>query len=420
MDKKFSLVVFEFLKGELRTILALTLLLLIFVGLGLAADTGATFDFGTGLSSEVAPGAISVAGGASVYPQTAGDLTFGWTTPYVAEQSSGAQVADPIETDSNQGVGDNTFKISGLSSSYYLVTLISGNLTNAITTKVVVGGAAYIANSNPGQWKTLTFKAATQSGTLEFNFKRYGTNLWAVNAIILAPTSAPPAELTFDVSVQPTEHLVQAGGTVLYRVSILPNNGYSSEVGLAVSGLPSDMQSAVHPASGFPPFSANLEVTTSQTASITRYDFTLTAKGNDTAAYTVNKNLAVMLTTDAVPINSDANIPVIEMPPIDLKAFKEQAADNQAFIDSYISAEQRHLLSPEELDYLQNLPSETSFAVMPNLPLPRSLVDASLRQLTGAGIIGMVVDSAPVAESAPPAKSGFWAQFLGSMFNPAQ
>ena len=114
----------------------------------------------------------------------------------MAEQSSGAQVADLLETDSNQGVTDNGFKISGLADSYYNITLSSGNLTNPITTKVVVGGISYVADSDPGVWRTLTFKTAAANGIIDFNFQRTGVNLWAINAIILTPSVGAPAEAT--------------------------------------------------------------------------------------------------------------------------------------------------------------------------------------------------------------------------------
>lgn len=407
----------EFLKGELRTVLAVVLLLLIFVGLGFAADTTIVFDFGTGLSSEVDPGAISVAGGVAVYPQTSNNgITFGWQTPYIAEQSSGAQVADLLETDSNQGVGNNMFKVSGLASPYYTVTLISGNLTNSITTKVVVNNATYIANSEPGQWKTLTFKVAANAGKLDFDLRRYGTNLWAVNAITLIPSNTPPADLSFDVSIQPTEHMIQSGGTAVYRISIIPNNGYSSEVDLSIADLPSGMTAAFTPVSGIPPMISNLEISTQKSSASTRYTLNLVARGKDIGAYTVNKNLILFLT--AGPVIGLDNI--TEPPVVDLKTFQKQATNSQRFIDKYITAEEDRLLNLNELASLHKLSAETAFASMPELPQPRSIFDASLRQLTGAGIIGIVVDSAPVAESTPPPQSGFWTQFFGSMFNPAQ
>jgi len=418
MDKKPVIVIFEFLKGELRTFLALVLLLLIFVGLGFAAETqNIIFDFGTGLSSEISPGAISVNGGATIYPKLSGELSYGWETPYVAEQSSGAQVTDLLETDSNQGVGDNIFKVSGLESQYYTATLISGNLNNAITTKVVVNNVTYMTNSEPGEWKTLTFKVATQTGGLDFNFRRYGTNLWAVNAIILSPSATPPAELTFDVAVQPTEHIVQTGGTAIYRISVISQNGYSSEVALSITDLPSGMTAAFNPVSGFPPFVANLEIATLKTSPVTYYAFTLTARGKDSTAYTINKNLALLLTTQPVFGQDDQTT---EFPVIDQEAFQKQAKHTQSLIDKYITTEKRQLPNSDELAALQELPAETAFSVLPELPQPRSLFDASLRQLTGAGIIDIVVDSAPVVDSTPPPRTGFWAQFFGSMFNPAQ
>ncbi len=310
------------------------------------------------------------------------------------------------------------YKVGGLTSPYYTVTLISGNLNNSITTKLVVNNTTYIANSEPGQWKTLTFKAAVQSGSLDFDFRRYGTNLWAVNAITLTPSNIPPADLSFDVSIQPPEHIIQSGGAAVYRISVIPNNGYGSEVALSIADLPGGMTAAFTPVSGFPPLVSNLEISTRKTAASTRYTLNLVVKGKDTAAYTVNKNLVLFLTAGPV-MGSDTNS-IVEPPVVDLKTFQKQAKQSQRFIDKYITAEEDRLLNSKELASLHALPSETAFAVMPELPQPRSTFDASLRGLTGAGIIGIVVDSAPTVESAPPPRSGFWAQFFGSMFNPAQ
>lgn len=411
MGKPPGIIILEFFRGELRTFLALVLLLLIFVGLGFAAgDSPITFDFGTGLSSEVAPGAISVAGGTSIYPRTTDGLTFGWKTPYIAEQSSGAQVSDLLETDSNQGVGDNTFTVSNLSSQYYTVTLISGNLTNAITTKVVVNGVNYVADSDPGVWKNLTFKAAAGDGNLAFDFKRYGNNLWAVNAIILVPSSTPPTEQTFDVNIQPGIHIVPAGGIALYRISVLSNNGYGSNVTLSVAGLPSGMTAAFSPVSGFPPFISNLAISTLKAASVTRYVLTLSAKGSDSQVHSVNKQLFLILTTGTAP-------PAVT---VNSATRRQQAINYQKLADAYLLAEDDQLPSQSALDALQDLSDITNVKVLSELPRPRSLLDASLRQLTSAGIIDIVVDSAPAVASIPPPRIGFWAQFFGAMFNPVQ
>ena len=76
--------------------------------------------------------------------------------------------------------------------------------------------------------------------------------------------------------------------------------------------------------------------------------------------------------------------------------------------------------STRDLTTLQDLSWQASVEVLPELPEARSVIDASLRGLTGAGIIGMVVDSAPVVAEVSPPPTGFWARFFGSMFIPAQ
>ncbi|HCR41979.1 TPA: hypothetical protein DIV45_01275 [Patescibacteria group bacterium] len=422
MSKHPAILLAEFIKGELRTILALGLLLVVWVGFGLAAPGDSyTFDFGTGLSTEIAPGAISVNGGAAIYPQSAANgVKFGWQTAFVAEQSSGAQVADLLETDSNQGVTDNGFKISGLADSYYNITLSSGNLTNPITTKVVVGGISYVADSDPGVWRTLTFKTAAANGIIDFNFQRTGVNLWAINAIILTPSVGAPAEATFDLVLLPTEHTVVAGGSALYQIAVVPHNGYASPVILSLGDVPTNLQTSMSPKSGIPSFTARLQVNTLVNTPVTRYTIAINAKGQDVLARSLTKQISLVVanswsTSSIEPMTDTGAVSVIGG-----AEFKRQAKKNQAWIDWYLAWERKHVPSTRDLTTLQDLSWQASVEVLPELPEARSVIDASLRGLTGAGIIGMVVDSAPVVAEVSPPPTGFWARFFGSMFIPAQ
>lgn len=411
----FKIRVYQFLRNELRTVLAVSLLLLIFVGLGFAAgETTTTFDFGTGLSTEVAPGAISVSGGGTRYPTVSQGLTYGWTGSSVAEQSDGTAVTDLIRTDSNQGVTTNSFKISALSANYYSVSIISGTLSHAITTKIVVNGVSYLIDSPVGIWKTLTFKAATPGGVLELQFERYGSNLWGVNALTISPSVTPPPDVTFDLIIQPSEHQVSAGGTVVYLASIVPHNGYSAEVTFSLSGLPNGMTSQFSPVTGFPPFTSRLEITTDQNSATTFYSLDITARGGDNLALSTTKRVALTVT----PATGETN-PIV-LPLQTPEDFLRDSKKLQKLIDIYTKAEKNRLPTSEELASLQELPFATIIPILTELPEARSLMDASLRQLTNAGIIGIVVDSAPAVDSTPPPQTGFWTQFWGSMFNPAR
>ncbi|MFH1088642.1 MAG: hypothetical protein V1719_02265 [Patescibacteria group bacterium] len=422
MKKNPVIWLYEFAKGELRTILALGLLLLIWVGFGLAAGgSSVIFDFGTGLSSEIAPNSVSVNGGTAVYPQTADNgIQFGWKTAFVAEQSSGAGVADLLETDSNQGVTDNTFKITGLASSYYSVTLISGNLNNSITTKLVVNGVNYITTSDPGVWRALTFQASASNGTLEFNFQRAGVNLWAVNALTLTSSASGPAAATFDLVILPTEHIVKVGGSALYQIAVISHNGYASQVTLLLDNVPAGLQTSMSPLSGIPSFTTKLQINTSNDTPVTRYTIAINAKGQDPSAYSLTKQISLVVAN---------SVPVVKIEPmtdtgtiieIDEDEFKRQAKKNQVLIDKYLAWEQSNLLNASDLATLQDLAWQSSVYVLPELPQAESLIGVSLRQLTSAGIISMVVDSAPVVSEIPSAQAGFWARFFGAMFNPVQ
>ncbi|MBU1092806.1 hypothetical protein KJ836_04050 [Patescibacteria group bacterium] len=422
MRKNPTIWLYELIKGELRTILALGLLLLIWTGFGLAAGGSSyTFDFGTGLSSEVAPNSISVSGGGSVYPQTANDgIQFGWQTAFIAEQSSGAGVADLWETDSNQGVAYNTFKITGLVDSYYNVTLITGNLNNPITTKVVVNGVNYITTSDPGVWRTLTFKAAVTDSTLEFNFQRAGVNLWAINALTLTPSTSGPAEATFDLVILPTEHTIKAGGSALYQIAVIPHNGYASRVTLSIGDVPAGLQTSMSPLSGIPSFTARLQINTTSDTPVTRYAMTINAKGDDPLARSLTKQISLVVSNSMSAISVEPMTDTDTVVEIDEDEFRRQAKKNQLLIDEYLEWERLNLPNNSDLTTLYDLSWLASVDVLPELPQARSVLDASLRQLTNAGIIGIVVDSAPIVAEIPPSQAGFWSRFFGAMFNPAQ
>ncbi len=402
-----------FVKGELRTFLALILLLAIFIGFGFAAgDQSIIFDFGTGNSQELYPGALPVNGGSSVYPKTLNNITYGWQTPYVAEHSSGSQVMDLLKTDSNQGVNDNTFKISGLTSPYYVATIISGALNSDLTTKIVVNGTNYLINSSAGEWRTATFTVVINGGAINFLFKRQGKNLWGVNALTLTPSSTTPPIPTFGLMIEPLEHIVAVGGTALYRVSVAPENYYGSEVTLSMSGLPEGMSAQFTPVSGTPPFTASLEISTSPQSPTTRYSFMVTGRGSDPGSYTVNRDLGLLVTQLGEGIETQPTAPPIS----------NQEA--QARVERYLKLETKKLPDGQEISSLEDIAQVTSgIPVMPELPQPTSFMDASLLQLTKAGIISTVVDSAPpvrMPEIEPPQKPGFWAQFFGAMFSPVR
>lgn len=422
MRKNPAIWLYEFIKGELRTILALGLLLLIWTGFGLAAGSNSIiFDFGTGLSSEVAPNSISVGGGVAIYPQNADNgIQYGWETAFIAEQSSGAEVPDLLETDSNQGVAKNKFEITGLPNTYYNVTVISGNLNNPITTKLVVNGVNYITTSDPGVWRTLTFKATADNGKLEFNFQRAGVNLWAVNALTITPSASGPAEATFDLVILPTEHTVKIGGSALYQMAVVPHNGYSSRVVLTLGNVPAGLQASMSPVSGVPSFTAKLQINTTSDTPVTRYTITINAMGQDPLAHSLTKQISLVVANSVVIPNIEPMTDTGISGEIDEDEFRRQAKNNQGFADKYLKWEQSNLLDGKDLATLQDLAWQSSIEVLPELPQEDSLFGASLRQLTSAGIISMVVDSAPVASEVPPGQAGFWARFFGTMFNSAQ
>ncbi|MEA1909669.1 MAG: hypothetical protein U9M89_01420 [Patescibacteria group bacterium] len=419
MEESRSKPLLGFLKIELRTILALVLLLLVLVGVGFAADDKSiTFDFGTGLSSEVSGGAVSVNGGAAIYPKIYEEFSYGWATALIAEQSSGAAVLDLIKMDSNQGVTNNTFSISGLTSDYYQITMISGNLTSSITTKVVVDEKTYIAQSEPGAWRTITMKARVKDGRIDLGFQKYTSDLWAVNSLTLVPTSAPLDSPEFDIVVKPQQHIKKAGETAVYQVSLIPENNYSNEISLSLENIPLGIQTSFQPASGIPPYVAYLTVTISEDMPSTQYNIDLIAKGSDLASLMVRQKISLMVLANSTYL--PGVVVDTELEP-GTPEHKEAGKREQDFIDKYLDAESRDLPRQIDLMALDELSAYTNISgAIPDPPVPTSFVDASLRYLTTAGIIRIVVDSAPVAPVPQGKESpGFWGNFFGAMFNPA-
>lgn len=423
-------ILFKVLKGELRTVIAVGLLFVVLIGLGIAADLSGSvykFDFGDGQGK--AFGYIPVNGNISLYPQISNDIQFGWLGS-VIEKSSGAMVSDLRFRDSNTGVDSARFKISGLTNSLYNVELISGDLNDNFLTRVLVEDQSYTVSTTPGDWKTITFNVAVDdSGELEFLFERpgEGRNLWGINALILTPVTAPLEVATFDMEITPLEHVVKKGGTVVYKISVVSLHGYASFVNLSLDGIVGDITGQLIPASGLPPFTSDLRITTNASTPSTHYDFIINAQGDDVEALSMNQNIKLVVTDlQYVPAQPDMELSESIKQQIEdiysMPSTPKKAAEAQKLIDEFIKQIQdKKLANHLELKGIEDIKS-INFVVFKELPSPETTFEASLLYLAQAGIMGSVVDTAPPAEDmvSPPSPPSFFERLLGTFTNPVR
>ncbi|OGB74038.1 hypothetical protein A2V68_01585 [candidate division Kazan bacterium RBG_13_50_9] len=423
--------IFEFLKGELRVVVALGVLLLVLVSWSLAADN-ALYKFDFGQPGQGTPtGYIPVNGDSSLWPQTA-TIQFGWTSGTVLVASAGGGVSDLLKRDSNYGPDVATFKIGGIQDGFYTVNLLSGDPNVGFSTTVLVGGYSFKLSTSAGQWRNLIFGVTVTGGTVEFAFQS-GADAWGVNALTLTPTSTPPEQPTFDVSVQPIEHTIKVGGTVVYKVSVTPLAGYANSVSLALSGLVEGMVAQIVPPSGIPSFSADVVITTIATTPPVHYDFVLSVVGTDPLARSVNKNISlVVVETGYVPVTNETGgtaqgpgFSESEQQQIDEDQFRELTPEEmqaaQELIDEYAVQEQAKLASPVEIGDIDGISEINAFPVVEIPPVPKTAFESTLRQLTQSGTIGSVVDTAPPAPISLPisvAQPSFWEVLLSRLFNP--
>lgn len=86
----------------------------------------------------------------------------------------------------------------------------------------------------------------------------------------------------FQITIFPIEETVSKGDPAEFLISIIPLNGYHSEVSLSVSGLPSGMNYQLSPTHGIPPFSSSLTIYTgSQSEANEEYELTVIGMGPD-------------------------------------------------------------------------------------------------------------------------------------------
>lgn len=421
-----------FIRNELRLAVSLGVLLLVLVGLSLAIGNSYQFDFGDGSAGGLELGYLAVDGGASMYPVNSSDIQYGWLDDTLAF-SNGAAVSSRLNRDGNKGVNPARFRITGLVNGNYRLSLVVGSLDTGFATKVVTSGRSFSTTTEPNQWKTLTFDAEVQGGSLELLLQRAGTSLWGIDALTVAPSPTPAVKPTFDVTVQPALHTVRVGGTAVYQISISPLNGYASPVDLSITGLVGGITAQFSPVSAIPPLTADLTIVTAANTPLTQYDFVVIAKGRDADIYTVNKSLSLVVTdsaavptkvTPAKPAPTDAgsggqtgsNSSSIDDAYLTPRT-SEEVRSEQKFVDEYAATEAKKLANTKEILEIKDIGTINSFEAVPKIEA-KTPFESSLQYMTAAGIIGTTVDSAPPAPQAAPKPIGFWERLFKTMVNP--
>jgi len=114
----------------------------------------------------------------------------------------------------------------------------------------------------------------------------------------------PPPPPDFTLGASPASQTVTQGGSADYTVTITPSNGFSSSVGLSVSGLPADAGASFNPVSTTS--TSTLTVTTSTTTPAGSYPLTITGTSGSlthtaSATLVVNALVPADFTLTATP-----------------------------------------------------------------------------------------------------------------------
>jgi len=407
----------QILKGELKTFLALGVLLLVLGSFSLAADEAKTYRFDFGDGQGVASGYLPVNGNVSPYPVVSGSISYGWLGG-VIEKSHGASVEDLRLRDSNTSVTPATFKVSGLTNGAYSINFVTGDLTDSFSTLISVSGQSYVVGAEPGEWETFVLNTEVTDGELNLMLSRSGADLWGINALTISPIAGIPASASFDMIIEPSQHSVNAGGEAVYNVSVTPLNNYANNVQLNVTGLVDGMSSQFTPAIGQPPFSSDLKISTSNSNVPTHYDFMVTAIGDDPAALTINQSVKLII-TDLPVINDEPDVVVPDQP---IEITPESANEIQSKINEFTDKVQDgKLATKSEIEAIGDIAQINNAWVFTEYPMPETTTEATLLYLTEAGMIQSVVDTAPPmgVYKNPEEAPGFFERLFGIFANPA-
>lgn len=412
----------QVLRWDLRIVLATIVGLGLVVGFSLADDGDLlhTFDFGTASSADLAPGAIGVMGGGSVYPQTSGGITYGWDSGLVQGVSRGGAVSDAVLRDYNfaSGLGAH-FKVGGLSAGNYNFRFYAGDNQSKIATLIRTQGrsASIIKTAQYGS-VDIPVTVANTGDVVDVEFGSAANDAgWAINGIRIYESSVSPVAPTFNVTVSPASQTVRASGVAVYSVGVTPLEGYGGDISFSISGLVAGITAELLPSQiSDLPGTAELRLTTSETTTPLPYEFLLKAVGSDSATVTktVVVRLVVLGAEDEMPVTTDDPLSQV---PGETQSMAEKRAQFE-LIDEYISAEAEKLVNKNNFSELKGISNDfVAFPVAPDLPPAEGAVEQSLQFLTRTGIIETAVDNAPRGEEDSGPKT-LWQRILNGLASP--
>ncbi|HEY3117930.1 MAG TPA: hypothetical protein VGK54_14405 [Chloroflexota bacterium] len=188
------------------------------------------------------------------------------------------------------------------SSTSYPVTLAAlngyGSLVNLSASGLPTGATAVfnppaVTPASAGTTSTLTITSAatTPAGTSTLTITGTGTDtpatIHSTNVTLVVSAGATPPDFT--ISASPGVRNINAGRTTTYTVSLTASNGYSSPVGLVVTGLPAGAVGSFTPNPVTPTSagaSSTLTITTTASTPKASYTLTITGTGSDSAVTT--------------------------------------------------------------------------------------------------------------------------------------
>jgi len=412
----------SFFKDELRAILAVALMLLVLVGLSLAAQPELyKFDFQSASAADLASGSILVSQ-STVYPAqvTGKEIEFGFISAddLVALETKGSDKTTKDALASSQPI---SFKISGLKDdSRYLVQVISGSNSEAVASGFRVGSVSAVIISSQGQFNSKSLVATPADGVLSVIFFPVLYQAWVVNGLTIQTTSqAVSAPASFALKIEPSSLTVKAGETGSAIIKVEPVGEYSSSITLAVSGVVRGMVVSLSPNVVTPPASATLSISAGLSLPPLTYQIVVKALGSDADRISKTAVLELVVapgeqTGSAVPIIPPSQAPEAPEPATSViqPLTPAELLQNAKILAVVQAATERTLLTRRHAGEISligiNLRDTPVLQELPQNPNAALGLD-TLRDL---GTIKSVVDTAPALLPKEAPKPTFWSRVL--------
>jgi len=224
--------------------------------------------------------------------------SFKFTSCGVAASPDFSMSSNPASVTVTQGqTGSSTVTVASSNSFNSAVTLtVSGCPANATCTVNPIS-VTPAANGSATSALSIVTTSATVAGTYTVTVAGASGTLNHSTAVALTVNAAPVPD--FSISSSPTSVTLTQGGNGSSTVTVTSTNGFSSAVGLTVTGCPANATCTVNPTSVTPV--ANGSVTSAlslaTTASTAAGTYTITIDGTSSGA--LNHSTTVTLTVNA-------------------------------------------------------------------------------------------------------------------------